>query len=220
MIALALAGLVNIAMVIMASSAFHAGNSDVAEIGTAYHTLTPLFGAAAAGIFLASLIASGISSSVVGTMAGQMIMQGFVGFRIPVWVRRLVTMVPAFIVVAMGVNATDALVYSQVVLSLALPAPMIALVMFTRRRDIMGEFANGRWTSLAAIVGTVVIVLLNVVLLLQTFGVGSLGWGDLMGRRRGAAASAMNACRCPVARCNRFLFSVSCGIICAIVPFA
>ncbi|WP_204292589.1 Nramp family divalent metal transporter, partial [Klebsiella pneumoniae] len=81
-------------------SAFHAGNSDVAEIGTAYHTLTPLFGAAAAGIFLASLIASGISSSVVGTMAGQMIMQGFVGFRIPVWVRRLVTMVPAFIVVA------------------------------------------------------------------------------------------------------------------------
>ena len=83
-IALALAGLVNIAMVIMASSAFHAGNSDVAEIGTAYHTLTPLFGAAAAGIFLASLIASGISSSVVGTMAGQMIMQGFVGFRIPV----------------------------------------------------------------------------------------------------------------------------------------
>ncbi|SUI71623.1 Manganese transport protein MntH [Serratia marcescens] len=171
-IALALAGLVNIAMVIMASSAFHAGNSDVAEIGTAYHTLTPLFGAAAAGIFLASLIASGISSSVVGTMAGQMIMQGFVGFRIPVWVRRLVTMVPAFIVVAMGVNATDALVYSQVVLSLALPAPMIALVMFTRRRDIMGEFANGRWTSLGgAVVGTVVIVLLNGVLLLQTFGV-------------------------------------------------
>lgn len=112
-IALALAGLVNIAMVIMASSAFHAGNSDVAEIGTAYHTLTPLFGAAAAGIFLASLIASGISSSVVGTMAGQMIMQGFVGFRIPVWVRRPVTMVPAFIVVAMGVNATDALVYSR-----------------------------------------------------------------------------------------------------------
>lgn len=176
-IALALAGLVNIAMVIMASSAFHAGNSDVAEIGTAYHTLTPLFGAAAACIFLASLIASGISSSVVGTMAGQMIMQGFVGFRIPVWVRRLVTMVPAFIVVAMGVNATDALVYSQVVLSLALPAPMIALVMFTRRCDIMGEFANGRWTSLAAMVGTVVIVLLNVVLLLQTFGVDIPGLG-------------------------------------------
>ncbi|SQI37436.1 Manganese transport protein MntH [Serratia plymuthica] len=170
-IALAIAGLVNIAMVIMASSAFHAGNSDVAEIGTAYHTLTPLFGAAAAGIFLMSLIASGISSSVVGTMAGQMIMQGFVGFRIPVWVRRLVTMIPAFIVVALGVNATDALVYSQVVLSLALPAPMIALVMFTRRRDIMGEFVNSRLTSLVSIIGTVIIILLNMVLLLQTFGV-------------------------------------------------
>lgn len=80
-------------------------------------------------------------------------------------------MVPAFIVVAMGVNATDALVYSQVVLSLALPAPMIALVMFTRRRDIMGEFVNSRLTTVSSIVGTVVIVALNVVLLLQIAGV-------------------------------------------------
>ena len=86
------------------------------EIETAYHTLTPLLGAAAAGIFLVSLIASGISASTVGTMAGQMIMQGFVGFRIPIWLRRLVTMVPAFVVVALGVNATNALVISQVVL--------------------------------------------------------------------------------------------------------
>lgn len=170
-IALTLAGLVNIAMVIMAASAFHAGHSDVAEIETAYHTLTPLLGAGAAGFFLLSLIASGISSSVVGTMAGQMIMQGFVGFRIPVWLRRLVTMIPAFIVVAMGVNATDALVYSQVVLSLALPAPMIALVIFTSRRDIMGEFVNCRLTVVTSIIGTVVIVALNIILLLQTFGV-------------------------------------------------
>ncbi|MQB53294.1 Nramp family divalent metal transporter [Rahnella sp. RcJ3] len=170
-IALTLAGLVNIAMVIMAASAFHAGHSDVSEIETAYHTLTPLLGAGAAGFFLLSLIASGISSSVVGTMAGQMIMQGFVGFRIPVWLRRLVTMIPAFIVVAMGVNATDALVYSQVVLSLALPAPMIALVIFTSRRDIMGEFVNSRLTVVTSIIGTVVIVALNIILLLQTFGV-------------------------------------------------
>ena len=170
-IALTLAGLVNIAMVIMAASAFHAGHSDVAEIETAYHTLTPLLGAGAAGFFLLSLIASGISSSVVGTMAGQMIMQGFVGFRIPVWLRRLVTMIPAFIVVAMGVNATDALVYSQVVLILALPAPMIALVIFTSRRDIMGEFVNSRLTVVTSIIGTVVIVALNIILLLQTFGV-------------------------------------------------
>jgi manganese transport protein len=170
-IALALAGLVNMAMVIMASSAFHAGHSDVAEIQTAYHTLAPLLGIGAAGVFLLSLIASGVSSSVVGTMAGQMIMQGFVGFRIPIVVRRLVTMIPAFVVVGLGVNATNALVISQVVLSLALPLPMIALVSFTRRSDIMGGFANRTLTNLAAYVGTAVVLFLNAVLLLQTLGV-------------------------------------------------
>jgi manganese transport protein len=170
-IALSIAGAVNMAMVMMASAAFHAGHPDVAEIETAYHTLTPLLGGAAAGVFLVSLMASGISSSAVGTMAGQMIMQGFIGFRIPIWVRRLVTMVPAFVVVALGVNATEALVYSQVVLSFALPIPMIALVLFTRRRDIMGGFANNRLTGVAAIVGTIIILCLNIVLLLQTFSV-------------------------------------------------
>jgi manganese transport protein len=170
-IALAVAGAVNMAMVMMASSAFHAGHSDVAEIETAYHTLTPLLGGAAASIFLLSLIASGLSSSTVGTMAGQMIMQGFVGFRIPIAVRRLVTMAPAFVVVALGVNATKALVVSQVVLSIALPLPMIALLMFTHRPDIMGVFANGRLTNLAALFGTVVVLGLNLFLILQTFGV-------------------------------------------------
>jgi manganese transport protein len=170
-IALAVAGMVNMAMVMMAAAAFHLGHSEVAEIRTAYHTLTPLLGAAAAGVFLTSLIVSGISSSVVGTMAGQMIMQGFIGFRIPIWVRRLVTMLPAFVVVGMGVDETRALVLSQVILSLALPVPMIALVLFTARRDVMGEFANGRWTSGAAIVGATVVLALNAVLLLQTFGV-------------------------------------------------
>ncbi len=170
-IALAVAGVVNMAMVMMASAAFHAGHSDVSEIETAYHTLTPLLGVGAAGVFLLSLMASGISSSAVGTMAGQMIMQGFVGFRIPIWVRRAVTMLPAFIVVALGVDATSALVLSQVVLSFALPIPMIALVLFTRRADIMGEFANSRLTDAAAIAGSVVILVLNAVLLLQIFGV-------------------------------------------------
>jgi manganese transport protein len=118
-----------------------------------------------------SLIASGISSSAVGTLAGQMIMQGFIRFRIPVLVRRLVTMVPAFIVVALGVNATNALVISQVVLSIALPLPMIALLIFTRRADIMGQFANGRLTNIAAMVATAVVLLLNVILILQTSGV-------------------------------------------------
>jgi len=170
-VALALAGLVNMAMVMMASSAFHDGHHDVAEIETAYHTLAPLLGIGAAGIFLLSLIASGISSSVVGTMAGQMIMQGFVGFKIPIWLRRVITMAPAFVVVAYGVNATEALVVSQVVLSIALPLPMIALLMFTRRGDIMGSFANGRITQIAAVAGTVVVLALNIFLIAQLLGV-------------------------------------------------
>jgi manganese transport protein len=170
-VALALAGLVNMAMVMMASSAFHAGHPEVAEIETAYHTLTPLLGAAAAGVFLLSLIVSGISASTVGTMAGQMIMQGFVGFRIPIWLRRLVTMMPAFVVVALGVNATNALVMSQVVLSIALPLPMIALIIFTGRRDIMGGFVNGTITRIAAMIGTAIVLLLNIFLIAQTLGV-------------------------------------------------
>src|SRR3974390_820984 len=174
-IALSMAGLVNMAMVMMASSALHAGHPEVAEIETGYHTLTPLLGAAAAGIFLISLIASGVSASTVGTMAGQMIMQGFVGFRIPIWLRRLVTMAPAFVVVALGVNATQALVISQVVLSIALPLPMIAVVLFTRRADIMGRFANARLTTACALLAMTLVLALNVVLIAETFGLLQIG---------------------------------------------
>jgi manganese transport protein len=170
-IALSIAGLVNMAMIMMASGAFHAGHPEVAQIETAYRSLVPLFGAGAAVVFLIALIASGVSSSVVGTMAGQIVMQGFVDLRIPVGVRRLVTMVPAFIVVALGVNATDALVYSQIALSFALPVPMIALVLLTSRRDIMGPFVNSRQVTFAAAAATALIVGLNVVLILQTLGV-------------------------------------------------
>ena len=170
-VALAIAGLVNMAMVMMASSAFHAGYRDVAQIETAYYTLTPLLGGAAAGIFLVSLLASGVSSSTVGTLAGQMIMQGFVGFRIPILVRRLVTMLPAFVVIGVGANATSALVLSQVVLSIALPLPMIALIVFTRRRDIMGSFANGSLIHVLAVAATAVVLLLNVLLIMQMFRV-------------------------------------------------
>jgi manganese transport protein len=168
--ALTLAGLVNIAMVLMASAAFHAGHRDVADIGTAFHTLVPLLGGAAAGFFLVSLLASGISSSAVGTLAGQVIMQGFVGFRIPLWIRRLLTMVPAFIVVGLGVDATKALVISQVVLSITLPLPMIALLRFTRRSDLMGRFATGPLTHAAASIGAGIVLALNGLLILQTFG--------------------------------------------------
>ena len=171
LVALGIAGLVNMAMVIMAASVFHAGHSDVSEIETAYKTLTPLLGPAAGGAFLTALLASGLSSSAVGTMAGQMIMQGFLGFRIPVIVRRLVTMIPAFVVVWLGVNSTHALVMSQVVLSIALPAPVIALLIFTSRTDIMGAFANSRLTNAAAMFAALVILILNAILLLQTFGV-------------------------------------------------
>ncbi len=170
-IALAVAGMVNMAMVMMAASAFHIGHSEVAEIETAYHTLTPLLGVFAAGAFLVSLIASGISSSVVGTMAGQMIMQGFLHFRIPVWLRRLITMIPAFVVVALGVNATQALVVSQVILSISLPVPMIALIIFTSRRDIMGAYATGKIIRTLAAVGATAVLVLNFVLLADTFGI-------------------------------------------------
>src|SRR5262249_4916515 len=167
-IALSMAGLVNMAMVMTASSAFHAGHPEVAEIETAYHTLTPLLGAAAAGIFLTSLIASGVSASTVGTLAGQMIMQGFVGFRIPLWLRRLVTMQPAFVGLALGVTPTKALVISQVVLSIALPLPMISLIIFTSRTDVMGAaFANRAATRTLAILATAIVLGLNAVLIYQ-----------------------------------------------------
>jgi manganese transport protein len=178
-VALAVAGLVNMAMVMMASSAFHAGHPEVAEIETAYHTLTPLLGIGAASVFLVSLIASGISSSTVGTMAGQMVMQGFVAFRIRIWVRRLVTILPAFMIVALGVNATKALVISQVVLSIALPLPMISLLIFTGRVDIMGAFANRKATHLAAVIGTTVVLVLNTFLIIQTFAMTGLGWSSV-----------------------------------------
>jgi manganese transport protein len=175
-VALAIAGAVNMAMVMMASAAFHAGHSDVAQIETAYNTLTPLLGVAAASVFLVSLLASGVASSAIGTMAGQMIMQGFVGFTIRIWVRRLVTMLPAFVVVALGVDATRALVISQVVLSLALPVPMITLILFTRRRDIMGQFANGRAGNVVTVLGAAAVLSLNVILVLETVGVTVPGW--------------------------------------------
>ena len=170
-VALTIAGLVNMAMVMMAAAAFHGGHEDVAEIETAYHTLVPLFGGGAAAVFMMSLIASGLSSSAVGTMAGQVIMQGFVGFRIPLWARRLITMAPSFAVVAWGVNATQALILSQVVLSLALPVPMVALVLLMRRRAVMGAYMNGRWTGVAAVVATVIVLTLNLLLVLQTLAV-------------------------------------------------
>lgn len=173
-LALSVAGLINLAMVVMAAGAFHGSHPDVAKIETAYQTLVPLLGGAAATIFLVSLVASGFSSSVVGTMAGQMIMQGFVDFRIPIWLRRAITMLPSFAVVLAGVDATRALVLSQVALSIALPFPMIALVWFTSRRDVMGAFRNGMLVVGLAALAALVVLGLNVLLLLDAFGVVTL----------------------------------------------
>ncbi len=170
LVALALAGLVNMAMVAMAAAVFHVGHADVAEIETAYRTLVPLLGAGAGMLFMAALLASGFSSSVVGTMAGQVIMQDFVRFRTPLWFRRLITMVPAFVVVALGANATASLVISQVVLSVVLPIPMVALLVLTGRRSVMGDFVNSRATQIGTLAATVAVLALNAILLLQTAG--------------------------------------------------
>lgn len=167
-IAMGLAGLVNGAMLIMASSTFFAqGLTQIGTIEEAYRTLTPLLGSAASIVFAISLLASGLSSSTVGTMAGQVIMQGFIHRKIPIWVRRAVTMTPPIIVIALGLDPTRTLVISQVVLSFGLPFAIIPLVMFTRRRDVMGILVNHKVTTLIASIVAGLIVALNIFLLYQ-----------------------------------------------------
>jgi manganese transport protein len=170
LIAMTLAGFVNLSMMYMAASVFNtSGNSQIADLQSAYHTLTPLLGSAAASVFLISLLASGISSSVVGTMAGQVIMQGFVGFTIPLWFRRLITMVPTIVIVAIGVDPTLTLIISQVILSIVLPFPIIALIYFTQKKDLMGVLTNKRATTYFATIFAILIVGLNMWLIFQTF---------------------------------------------------
>ena len=169
-VAMTLAGLVNAAMLIMAASTFWAhGLSKVATIEEAHRTLIPLLGGASAVVFAISLLASGLSSSTVGTMAGQVIMQGFLHRQISIWVRRVVTMIPAVAAIAIGLDPTRTLVISQVVLSFGLPFALVPLVLFTRRRDLMGSLANMRATTAVAVVVVGLIVALNLVLLYQTF---------------------------------------------------
>jgi len=166
--AMGLAGLVNGAMLIMASSTFYnQGIQNVGSIEQAYLTLTPLLGAAASKVFAISLLASGLSSSTVGTMAGQVIMQGFIHRTIPAWVRRVVTMAPPLIVIAMGLDPTRTLVLSQVVLSFGLPFAVIPLIMFTRRKDVMGILVNHKITTIISIMVAALIISLNVFLLYE-----------------------------------------------------
>lgn len=168
--ALTIAALINLAMIVMAASAFHQGRHPVDTLEEAYRMLTPRLGACAAGLFLVALMASGISSSVVGTMAGQMIAQGFVRVRLPIGVRRAVTLLPSLMVVGLGLDATRALIDSQIVLSLALPVPMIALVWFTGQRKVMGEYRNRPVIHALAVSATVAVAMFNLLLVAQSFG--------------------------------------------------
>lgn len=168
-VALGVAGLVNMAMVAMSASVFQKAAPGIADIAAAYHTLAPALGEGAAVLFLVALLASGISSSVVGTMAGQNIMQGFLGFKIPVLARRLITMIPA-VIICMASNPMKAMVDSQIVLSIVLPLPLISLVVLSSRRRIMGAFTASRRLTVLASGATAAIIALNVALLWQSLG--------------------------------------------------
>jgi len=172
-IAMGIASLVNAAMLIMAASTFFkSGMTHVGTIEEAYRTLEPLLGHAASWVFAISLLASGLSSSTVGTSAGQVIMQGFLRRHIPIWLRRLITMLPSLAVIALAFDPTYTLVMSQVVLSFGLPFAIIPLAMFTRRQDVMGTLVNKRPTTLAITVIAALIISLNVYLLYQTLFLG------------------------------------------------
>jgi manganese transport protein len=169
-IAMGVAGLVNGAMLVTAAATFFKeGLTDVGSLEDAHRTLEPLLGHAASWIFALSLLASGLSSSAVGTMAGQVIMQGFLKRHIAPWLRRLITIAPSLVVIAMGIDPTRALVLSQVVLSFGLPFAIIPLVMFSGNRRIMGVLVNRKITTIAASLVATLIVALNIYLLHQTF---------------------------------------------------
>ncbi|MDD4931968.1 MAG: Nramp family divalent metal transporter [Methylacidiphilaceae bacterium] len=165
-LAMTIAGMINLAMLVMSAAAFAGsppgeGNS----ITQAYRALWPLLGQLAAAAFALSLLASGLSSSAVGTLAGQVIMEGFVGFAIPIWVRRLVTMLPAIATIALGIDMTQILVASQVVLSFGIAFALIPLLLFTQSSRWMGPLRNSVWTGIAGWLISAVVIGLNVFLL-------------------------------------------------------
>lgn len=168
-IAMGMAGIINAAMLVMAASTFwEQGLIEIASIEEAHRTLEPLLGSTASFVFAVSLLASGLSSSTVGTMAGQVVMQGFIQRQIPIWMRRTLTMIPALVVAAIGLDPTRTLVLSQVVLSFGIPVALIPLVLFTRQHGLMGPLVNRRFTTLVASGVAALIVGLNGFLLYQT----------------------------------------------------
>ena len=169
-IAMGLAGIINLTMLVVAASLFHeSGLTDIDSIEGAHAGFERLLGGGAALAFAVALLASGLSSSSVGTYAGQVVMQGFIDRRIPLFARRAITMAPALVVLAAGVDATDTLVISQVVLSFGIPFALVPMILLTRRTDVMGPFVNRRGTSIVASVVAALIISLNAFLLEQTF---------------------------------------------------
>ena len=168
-IAMTIAGLINVAMLITAASTFYgSGLVHVASLENAHKTLSGLLGGASSTLFALALLASGLSSSTVGTLAGQVVMQGFIRRRIPIWTRRLVTMLPALIVIGIGLDPSRTLVLSQVILSFGIPFALIPLVIFTSKREVMGVLVNERLTIAVATLIAAAITALNVFLLLET----------------------------------------------------
>ncbi len=174
LIAMSMAGLINAAMLIMAAATFHrSGMTAVGTLEEAHRTLEPLLGSAASVIFALSLLAAGLSSSSVGTMAGQVIMQGFIHRRIAPWIRRLATMGPSLIVILIGWEPTRVLVISQVMLSFGLPFAVLPLAYFSSKKSYMGVLVNRRTTTIAAWVISALIIALNLYLLYATFSGGT-----------------------------------------------
>ncbi len=168
-IAMTIAGLVNLSMLLIAASLFHESGTDVDSIEKAHQGFNDLVGPGAALAFALALLASGLASSSVGTQAGQVVMQGFIRRTIPLFLRRGITMAPALIVLAIGLDPTRSLVISQVILSFGIPFALVPVVLLTRRRDIMGPLVNRRITTVIASIVAAVIISLNLFLLYQTF---------------------------------------------------
>jgi manganese transport protein len=170
MIAMSLAGIINLTMLVVAAELFHtAGKTGIHTIEGAHAGLSTLLGGGAALAFAVALLASGLSSSSVGTYAGQVVMQGFINFRIPLFLRRAITMIPALVVLALGLDATSTLVISQVVLSFGIPFALIPMILLTRRADLMGALVNRPLTTLVASIVAALIVGLNAFLIYETF---------------------------------------------------
>jgi manganese transport protein len=169
---LTVAGMVNAAIMIMAAAAFYSQGTPISSISEAYKTLVPLFGSGAGIVFLVTLLSSGISSSIIGTLAGQSIMEGLLGMRVNVWIRRIITrfvnVIPTTVALLLGFDPLHILVYSQVVLSLLIPLPVVPLVLISKNKAVMGEFVNRKTTTLMSIIFVAIILTLNSYLIITT----------------------------------------------------